>query len=102
MLGGLGPRSAAELDGVAELARLHEKELALGVLVGNEGITFKRYEPEDLTIAAGRLRKTPTRPHPDLDQRAPGGLSKPALLGFGDFLAPNIHPGLRPPGARPR
>jgi len=50
------PRSAAELDGVAELACLYDKEPALGVLVGNEGITFSRYELEDLTIAADRLR----------------------------------------------
>jgi exo-beta-1,3-glucanase (GH17 family) len=86
------PKSAAEVDGVAELARLYEKDLALGVLVGNEGITFKRYEAEDLTIAANRLRRK-------LPRTVPLGTSEP-LVGykhdfireFGDFLAPNIHP----------
>src|SRR5579872_1362910 len=51
------PKSAAEVDGVAELARLYEQDFAMGILVGNEGITFKRYEAEDLTIAAARLRR---------------------------------------------
>ena len=54
------PKSAAEVDGVAELVRQHEKDFALGVLVGNEGITFKRYEIEDLTIAGNRLRALPS------------------------------------------
>src|SRR6266699_1421228 len=44
LLGIWDPKSAAELDGVAQLAHLHEKDFVLGVLVGNEGITFKRYE----------------------------------------------------------
>src|SRR5262245_3738670 len=42
------PKSAAEIDGVADLAREYEKVLACGVLVGNEGLTFKRYEMDDL------------------------------------------------------
>jgi len=93
LLGIWDPRSAVELDGVAELARLHHDEIALAVIVGNEGITFKRYEPEDLAIAARRLRKT-------LPASVPITTSEPlgtyqaheALLRFGDFLAPNIHP----------
>jgi exo-beta-1,3-glucanase (GH17 family) len=86
------PRSAAELDGLAELAHLHEKELALGVLVGNEGITFKRYEPEDLAIAVGRLRKKLPAHIPLSTSEPLGAYAKTALLEFGDFLAPNIHP----------
>src|SRR4051812_5561718 len=86
------PKSAAEIDGVAALAKLHADDFPLGVLVGNEGITFKRYEAEDLTIAAARLRK-------QLPKAVPLGTSEP-LVGykqefvrtFGDFLAPNIHP----------
>lgn len=86
------PRSAAEIDGVAELARLYHKDLALGVLVGNEGLTFRRYEAEDLSIAAARLRKS-------LPAAVPIGTSEPlvgykleVVRSFGDFLAPNIHP----------
>jgi exo-beta-1,3-glucanase (GH17 family) len=86
------PRSAAEQDGVAEIARLFEQDLSLGVLVGNEGITFKRYEIEDLTIAAGRLRKTLPRAVPLSTSEPLGAYATKALLEFGDFLAPNIHP----------
>ena len=92
LLGVWDPRSATELDGVAELARLHEKELALGVLVGNEGVTFKRYEPEDLAIAASRLRKKLPARIPLSTSEPLGAYAKTALVEFGDFLAPNIHP----------
>jgi exo-beta-1,3-glucanase (GH17 family) len=92
LLGVWDPKSAAELDGVAELARQYEKHFALGVLVGNEGITFKRYEAEDLSIAAARLRRR-------LPKGIPLGTGEPLVgykhdfvRGFGDFLAPNIHP----------
>jgi exo-beta-1,3-glucanase (GH17 family) len=86
------PKSAAEIDGVASLVKIHADDFTFGVLVGNEGITFKRYELEDLTIAANRLRK-------QLPKTVPIGTSEP-LVGykqqvvreFGDFLAPNIHP----------
>lgn len=85
-------KSAAEVDGVVELARLYEADFALGVLVGNEGITFKRYEADDLTIAANRLRQK-------LPKSVPIGTSEPLvgyqhefIRNFGDFLAPNIHP----------
>lgn len=85
-------KSAAELDGVAELARLAGPETAIGVLVGNEGLTFGRYEMADLKIAAERLRLK-------LPAQVPLATSEPLhqwkneeLRAFGDFLAPNIHP----------
>lgn len=85
-------KSAAEIDGVAELARLYEPFMTIGVLVGNEGITFKRYEADDLAIAAARLRLK-------LPESVPIGTSEPLvgyqhdfIRNFGDFLAPNIHP----------
>ncbi len=92
LLGIWDPKSSAELDGVAALAKLFEKDLALGVIVGNEGVTFKRYEAQDLPIAAARLRAT-------LPKSVPLTMSEPLFLykepfarNFGDFLAPNIHP----------
>lgn len=88
------PRSAAEVDGVLRLVALHDGKLALGILVGNEGLTFQRYETDDLTIASRRLRASLPS-----DGRIPLATSEP-LVGyeqefvrkFGDFLAPNIHP----------
>jgi exo-beta-1,3-glucanase (GH17 family) len=92
LLGVWDPKSAAELDGVAELARLHEKDFALGVLVGNEGITFMRYEPEDLTIAANRLRGKLPKTVPLATSEPLVGYQQDFVRSFGDFLAPNIHP----------
>jgi exo-beta-1,3-glucanase (GH17 family) len=85
-------KSAAEADGVAELVRQFGDDFALGVLVGNEGITFKRYEADDVKFAAARLRSK-------LPKTVPVGTSEPLaayesafVREFGDFLAPNIHP----------
>ena len=86
------PKSAAELDGVIELVRLHEKDFALGVLVGNEGVTFKRYETEDLTIAANRLRAKLPKDIPLATSEPLVGYKLPRVRDYGDFLAPNIHP----------
>lgn len=86
------PKSAAEADGVAALARQYEKDLALAVLVGNEGITFKRYEPEDVTIAADRLRGKLPSDVPLSTSEPLVGYKSEFVRGFGDFLAPNVHP----------
>jgi exo-beta-1,3-glucanase (GH17 family) len=85
-------KSTAEIDGVAEMARQYENDFALAVLVGNEGITFKRYEPEDLTIAAARLRRKPPPRIPLATSEPLVGYKHAFIRDFGDFLAPNIHP----------
>ena len=85
-------KSAAEMDGVVELARLFESDLALGVLVGNEGITFKRYEADDLKIAAERLRRKLPKSVPLATSEPLVGYQHKFIREFGDFLAPNIHP----------
>jgi exo-beta-1,3-glucanase (GH17 family) len=66
----------------------------LGVLIGNEGITFKRYEPEDLTLAVARLRKGIPKftPVPVSTSEPLVGYQAKCVREFGDFLAPNIHP----------
>ena len=86
------PKSAAEIDGVAALARQFEPDLALGVLVGNEGITFKRYEAEDLAIAAQRLRGQLPKSVPISTSEPLVGYQQEIVRSFGDFLCPNIHP----------
>jgi exo-beta-1,3-glucanase (GH17 family) len=92
LLGVWDPRSAAELDGVAKSARQHVKDFSLGVLLGNEGITFRRYEVEDLTIAAARLRGKLPKGVPLATSEPLVGYRDDVVRGFGDFLAPNIHP----------
>ena len=86
------PKSAGELDGVAELVKLHEKDFALGAIVGNEGITFNRYEAEDLTIAAARLRSKLPKSIPLTTSEPLVGYKSKFVRDFGDFLCPNIHP----------
>jgi exo-beta-1,3-glucanase (GH17 family) len=92
LLGVWSPKSAAELDGVAECIRLHEKDFAIGVLIGNEGVTFNRYETEDLVIAAARLRRKVPATIPLATSEPLTEYKSAFFLDFGDFLCPNIHP----------
>lgn len=86
------PKSAAEVDGVAALAKLHAKDFDLAIIVGNEGITFKRYELEDLQIAEWRLRAIIPTNVPLTTSEPLVGYEQEAVRKFGDFAAPNIHP----------
>ena len=92
LLGIWDPKSAREVDGVADLVRQFGNDFALGVLVGNEGITFKRYEPDDVKIAADRLRTKIPRTVPISTSEPLAGYKSAFVREFGDFLAPNIHP----------
>jgi exo-beta-1,3-glucanase (GH17 family) len=85
-------KSAAEIDGVSKLVDLHHADFALGVIVGNEGITFSRYEADDLAIAAVRLRASLPRDVAITTSEPLVGYQHEFIREFGDFLAPNIHP----------
>ncbi|MFH1921222.1 MAG: exo-beta-1,3-glucanase [Planctomycetota bacterium] len=86
------PKSDSEIDGVAALVGRYHADLALGVIVGNEGITFHRYGPEDLTTAAVRLRGKIPKTIPLTTSEPLVGYRSEAVRQFGDFLAANIHP----------
>jgi len=86
------PKSAAEVDGVAELTRLFKDDFIFGVLIGNEGLTFKRYEIDDLKIAADRMEAKIADTIPIGTSEPLGTYDKPFPREFGQFLAPNIHP----------
>jgi exo-beta-1,3-glucanase (GH17 family) len=92
LLGIWDPKSAAEVDGLAALVRQFHNDFALGILVGNEGITFKRYEAEDVQPAAARLKTKIPKTIPVSTSEPLAGSKSAFVLGFGDFLAPNIHP----------
>lgn len=94
------PKSMAEVDGVAQLALQHQEDLAIAVLIGNEGIIFGRYEFEDLQIAESRLRKLIGTKIPYSTSEPLVGYQSEKLLKFGDFLAPNIHPVFDLPDAK--
>jgi exo-beta-1,3-glucanase (GH17 family) len=86
------PKSAAEVDGVAELTRLFKDDFIFGVLIGNEGLTFKRYEIDDLKIAADRMEAKIVDTIPIGTSEPLVAYGKPFPREFGQFLAPNIHP----------
>lgn len=92
LLGIWDPRSAAEIDGAIELAKLYRKEMALAIVIGNEGITFKRYEMEDLRIALERVEKKIPKDIPLTTSEPLSGYQHKYIREFGHFLAPNIHP----------
>ena len=92
MIGIWQPKSAAELDGVARLVAQHKDDFALAVVIGNEGLIFKRYEQDDLQFAHDRLRKALPPEIPLTTTEPLVGYESEFVRGFGDFLAPNIHP----------
>lgn len=86
------PKSMAEVDGVAALARQYDGQFNMGVLVGYEGITFKRYELEDLAIAEKRIRPLLPKNVPISTSEPLHGYTNETILKFGEFCCPNIHP----------
>ncbi len=96
LLGIWDPKSPVERNGIVELAARYNDRIALGVVIGNEGINDNRYDLADIRAAASDLaRRLPS------GVRLPVTTSEPAgdygwvpLRAFGDFLAPNIHPAL--------
>ena len=93
LLGVWDPKSAAEVDGVAAVVKQHHKDLALGVVVGNEGLAFDRYQPRDLNTAADRLlSKIPSTIPVTTSEPLRVCLESGFVRYFGDFMAPSIHP----------
>lgn len=86
------PKSVAEVDGAAALVNQFHDDLAMGVLVGNEGVIFNRYETDDVRFAAARLRKQIPATVAVSTSEPLVGYQQEFFQTFGDFLAPNIHP----------
>ncbi len=68
------PKSAAEADGVAELVRQFGDDFVLGVLVGNEGITFKPLRGGRRKFVAAAAALEVAEDGSPGDERAVGGL----------------------------
>lgn len=85
-------KSTAEIDGVASLAQQYKDHLSLAIIVGNEGLTFARYEEADLKIAEQRLRFRLGDTVPLTTTEPLVGYERPVVKAFGDFLCPNVHP----------
>jgi exo-beta-1,3-glucanase (GH17 family) len=96
LLGIWNPKSDAEVAGIADLIRRYCDRLALAVCIGNEGINDNRYTIEDLEHARDRLRALAGtgEAFPVTTSEPAGDYGWPPLRGFGDLLAPNIHPAI--------
>ncbi|MEZ6067489.1 MAG: hypothetical protein R3B90_17670 [Planctomycetaceae bacterium] len=85
-------RSADEIDGVAALARQFSSQMTIAVCVGNEGLTFGRYEPDDLQFAFNRIRSQIPADVLTTTSEPLVGYQSEFVRRLGDFLFPNIHP----------
>ena len=90
------PKSAAEIDGVIALTEQFGDRLQPAIVVGNEGLYFKRYAAADVEFAAARIRhRLPDVPLATSEPFISFREDQPQaafVRSFGDFLAPNIHP----------
>lgn len=101
ILGIWQPRDFGEVAGVADIVRAYHRRVAIGVIVGNEGITFGRYEPDDVRYAAEFLRTLIPSDIPIATSEPWEAYDTEFALRFGDFLAPNIHPVFKRPELGP-
>ena len=85
-------KSHNELMGAISIANEYRGSMAVGLLIGNEGINFGRYEQEDLAIALETARAKLAPNIPIATSEPLGRYDKDFVRSFGDFLAPNIHP----------
>lgn len=96
-LGIWDPTDTAELDAAIALAQRHPQQI-VGLVLGNEGLFWKRYSARDLEAATSHVRAR--APNLALGSSEPFAvyLDSPdaaALLAL-DLLLPNIHPRFEP------
>lgn len=97
ILGIWDPANREELDTAIQLARRHPKHITALVL-GNEGLFWKRYTSADITAAAAYVRAQ--LPDVALGSSEPFSVyldssDAPALLAL-DLIVPNVHPRFEP------
>lgn len=94
LLGIWNPKSDEEIQNATQLIRQFHAQLALAVVIGNEGLIGNRYTLADIQGAAAKLRALLPAgaiiPFTTSEPIGEYGLS--GIRDFGEFLAPNIHP----------
>ena len=88
LLGVWDPASEEELRLAASSA---ENRIVVGVIVGNEGLMFKRYTASNLKEAMDSVRKVTRKPVATTEV-VDAYYTKPELIEWSDFLAVNAHP----------
>lgn len=98
LLGVWSPGNQTELAQAREAAK---SAIVLGIIVGNEGLTFARYDLPTLRTAMEQVRRETGKPvsTTEIIERY---YNTPELMEWSDFLAVNAHPfhhGIREPRA---
>jgi exo-beta-1,3-glucanase (GH17 family) len=88
LIGVWDPRSRSELQQAKEVAT---QEIVVGLIVGNEGLSFSRYTLQELQRAMDDLRQETRKPvgTTEIYERY---FSIPELISSSDFLTVNAHP----------
>jgi exo-beta-1,3-glucanase (GH17 family) len=88
LLGVWDPNSVVEMEEVKLAAR---NPLVVGIIVGNEGLMFKRYDLQSLHNAMGAMKRATGKPI-STTEIIESYLASTELIEWSDFLAPNAHP----------
>jgi exo-beta-1,3-glucanase (GH17 family) len=88
LLGVWDPTDAAEMEKVKLAARSF---LVIGIIVGNEGLMFNRYNFESLKKAMNEMKRA-TGKLVSTTEIIESYMTSKALIEESDFLAPNAHP----------
>ncbi|MBI5461792.1 MAG: hypothetical protein HY941_06355 [Gammaproteobacteria bacterium] len=97
MLGVWNPKDTAELDQAIALARRYPRQV-IALILGNEGLFWKRYQARDIETAAAYVRKR--LPRLALGSSEPFSVyldsADAGVLLKLDLLLPNVHPRFEP------
>jgi exo-beta-1,3-glucanase (GH17 family) len=88
LLGVWDPNDSAEMEKVKLAAR---SSLVVGIIVGNEGLMFSRYNLESLKNAMNEMKRATGKPV-STTEVIESYMTTKALIEESDFLVPNAHP----------
>lgn len=88
LLGVWDPNDSTEMEKVKLAAR---SALVVGIIVGNEGLMFNRYNLEALKRAMNEMKRATGKPV-STTEVIESYMTNKALIEESDFLAPNAHP----------
>lgn len=88
LLGVWDPNDAVEME---EIKATAQSPIVVGVIVGNEGLMFRRYDLGSLNKAMEAMKRATHKPV-STTETIESYLTSRELIAWSDFLAPNAHP----------
>ncbi len=88
LLGVWNPNDVVEMEEIKLSAR---SNIVVGIIVGNEGLMFKRYDLQSLQNAMDTMKRATGKPV-STTEIIESYLTSGELIEWSDFLAPNAHP----------